>query len=164
MGVPDMKEYSVQEAEAVLDRATKDIWLEQPEDIRRMLRRNVEIEKNFSVWVSCNGRIDNFNAILYSWYTQMERGDGDVRFWQSLLSFEMDRYSQLMRNQYDMVDAAHILEVCARGYAGAETMDQLLALTRSALFYVAQLAYWVDMSIPWDKISTAFSQIMREQG
>ena len=140
MGVPDMKEYSVQEAEAVLDRATKDIWLEQPEDIRRMLRRNVEIEKNFSVWVSCNGRIDNFNAILYSWYTQMERGDGDVRFWRSLLSFEMDRYSQLMRNQYDMVVAAHILEGCARGYAGAETMDQLLALTRSALFNGAQLA------------------------
>ena len=153
----------LQETQTAVEQATQAMWMEQPEDIVRMLRRNVEIQKNFSVWVSCNGRVDNFNSILYSFYTQMERGDGDVRFWCALLSHEMARYSQLLQNQYDMTDAAQILSLCSRAYEEIGNREQLLSLTRSALFYVAQLAYWVDMSIPWNKVSIAFSQIMREE-
>ena len=158
-----MENTCVTEAKVAIEEATKAIWLEQPEEIRRMLQRNVEINKNFSVWTSCNGRVESLNASLYSYYVQIEKGEAELSFWKRLLSAEMKNYGQIMDSFYYMGETARLLKLCAQAYECVENREQLLSLTESLLFYSAQIAYWVDMSIPWDAVSDAFAQIMKEQ-
>lgn len=154
-----MKEELLSEIDLALDK----IWLDQPADIQKMLSRNVDNGKNFSVWTYCYGHTEALAATVYNYYLWGKQHKGDLDTIKMIAAEEMRRYAGIMKIYYYMDNMSGLLEKAAAGYEQAESYEDFALLSRTLQHYLVQMSYWVDISIPWDKVSAAFSKIMKEQ-
>ena len=152
-----------QELLTEINLALEKIWLDQPADIAKMLSRNVDNGKNFSVWTYCYGHTEALASVGYTYYLWGKQHKGELETIKTIATDEMHRYAGIMKIYYYMDDMSGLLDKASEAYAQVESYEEFALLSQTLQHYLVQMSYWVDMSIPWDKVSAAFSQIMKEQ-
>lgn len=136
-----------------LDAAMKDMWLKKPEDIHRMVGRNYDTGKEFSVWAYTWGFLSNLSDLLNTVHVRAKAGEGDVATLATLMADMCRNYANSFNHNSHMYDCEALLNESADAFEKVETPEELATLTRALQRYVIQLSFWVDMELPWAKVS-----------
>lgn len=141
-----------------LDAATKAMWMERPTDVERMVGRNFDTGKEFSVWVYTWGDLGNLGDLLYEYYQIGLSGSGDLVTVRTLASRQCVRYASALKNTAHLNDCVAILDEAAEAFKGVGDFEDLARLSRHLQRYVMHLSFWVDMELPWPEVSELVDQ------
>lgn len=137
-----------------LHEAEQGIWLDRPEDVERMVRRNYDTGKEFSVWAYTWGYLGNLGDVLYD-CQQVAKEDGpeaDARVLSRFMGRQCTRVAGALEHAAHMDDCCQILREAAAAFDEVSSFPELKKLARALQRYLMQLSFWVDMELPWAKV------------
>ena len=140
---------------ARIDAAVAAMWVDRPADVERMVGRNYDTGKEFSVWTYTWGYLGNLADQMYE-YAQMGRaGEGDLATLRALAARQCRRYAGSLEHTAHMEDAKAVLEAVADGFEGTACGDHatFAVLANKCQRYLRQLSFWVDIELPWAAVS-----------
>jgi hypothetical protein len=144
---------SCEELVSTLHDATYDMWLTKPEDVRRMVGRNFDTGKEFSVWAYIWGYLGNLSDLLNLVYDLTATGEGDLGTYKTLLAANCRALAGTFNHTAHMYDCEALLNDAADTFEALKTFEELRSLARALQRYAIQLSFWVDMELPWAKVS-----------
>ncbi len=141
------------------NKCIEDAWLNQPEDIKRMLAFNDETNRNFAVALYANGFFDNNAEALYSYYLFAKAGKGDFETFQNIVVHYLEYLSSTTKTDYHMIDVGELLSKCANVFRGIDNYEQAVQLLLSVQKYFVRLFYWADLAMPWSAVSDTYNRM-----
>lgn len=132
-----------------LDAAMKDMWIDRPADVDRMVGRNFDTGKEFSVWAYTWGYLSNLSDLLFDLSTEGKKGSGDLETLKTLAARTCRRYADSLRHTAHLEDCAAMLDESADAFEALADHAGLAVLARALQRYLMQLSFWIDMELPW---------------
>lgn len=150
----------VDELSARLRRATQDMWLEKPDDIKLLVGRNYHTGREFPVWVYSIGYLDALNGLLSTYQAMAKRHEGDLKTLAGLAAKQARFYSDSGGDDSEglariahLYDTAALLADAADVFDSISTFEEFFELTHALQRYILQLKFWVDIEFPWKQVS-----------
>ena len=138
---------------AKIAEATQSIWTERPEDVDRMIGRNYETGKEFSVWAYSWGYLSNLGDLMYEYFQVGNAGEGDLETLKFLAARQCRRYSGSFEHSAHMSDTYTLLLEAAEGFERVGSHAEFAKLARTLQRFVMQMSFWVDIELPWAEVS-----------
>lgn len=135
-----------------IDDATQAIWMDKPADVARMVGRNYETGKEFSVWAYAWGYLSNLGDLMYEYFQLGNAGTGDLETLKLLAARQCRRYSASFEHAAHMSDTYTLLLEAADGFEAVEDHAAFAKLARTLQRYLMQVSFWVDIELPWAEI------------
>ena len=114
---------------AKIDVATQAMWTSKPADVARMVGRNFDTGKEFSVWA-------------YSW--------GYLS--KALAARQCRRYADSFEHSAHMSDTYTLLREAAEGFERVEDHAGFAKLARTLQRFLMQMSFWIDIELPWAEV------------
>lgn len=143
--------------------ATQSIWLERPADIDRMVGRNYNTGKEFSVWAYSWGYLSNLGDLMYEYFQVGNAEEGDLTTLKFLAARQCRRYAESFEHSAHMSDCYTLLRSAAEGFETVASHAEFAQLARTLQRYLMQLSFWVDIELPWAEVSTFIDKTWHEQ-
>lgn len=134
--------------------ATQSIWTERPADVDRMIGRNYDTGKEFSVWAYSWGYLSNLGDLMYEYFQLGTAGEGDLTTLKLLAARQCRRYSGSFEHSAHMSDTYTLLLEAADGFERVGSHAEFAKLARTLQRFVMQVSFWVDIELPWAEVST----------
>lgn len=132
----------------------------RPADMDRLLRHNSETGKNLAICVFFHGDSEAGGSVLYTYYCMGKRQEGDLETLKKLTADYLSFHAARFLNYYTMTDGYALLTRAAAAVREIENFEQYTRFVNTIQHFFVELTYWVDICIPWDEASKAFTKIM----
>ena len=146
-----------------INAATQSIWLDRPADIDRMVGRNFNTGKEFSVWAYSCGNLSNLGDLMYEYFQIGNAGEGDLATLKLLAARQCHRYAENFEHSAHMSDCYTLLRSAANGFEEVASHAEFAKLARTLQRYLMQLSFWVDIELPWAEVSTYVDTVWHER-
>lgn len=143
--------------------ATQSIWLDRPADIDRMVGRNFDTGKEFSVWAYSWGYLSNLGDLMYEYFQVGNAGEGDLATLKFLAARQCRRYAESFEHSAHMSDCYTLLRSTAEGFEAVASHAEFAQLARTLQRYLMQLSFWVDIELPWAEVCSFIDTTWHEQ-
>lgn len=146
----------------VLARAYADeVWLERPQDIDRLLKKNLDIDKNLATCCFAFGTTSDVKDEAWRWYRWGKEGKGDLRTLAALASEFLRGQAQTFEVYFGFTDAASLLLSAASAMGSVTSHDELKRVSYELNHCMMLLHYWCDICIPWAELSLVHADLVR---
>ena len=142
----------------------KDAQFRRPTDIDRMLARKGARGQNFTINMYCQGDTNAMAYFMFILYTYAKEDRGDLETLKNLASDFLSFQGNRFKEYYQMWDSLKVSMDSALAFKDIRTNAEFCELARAVQSYFGQLAYWVDLVMPWDEMSKAHTALMQENG
>lgn len=143
--------------------ATQAIWLDRPADVDRMVGRNFDTGKEFSVWAYSWGYLSNLGDLMYEYFQVGNAGEGDLATLKMLAARQCRRYAESFEHSAHMSDCYTLLREAAEGFEAVGSHEAFAKLARTLQRYLMQLSFWVDIELPWAEVSTYVDDVWHQR-
>ena len=152
-----------QELLSKISAATQGIWLDRPTDVDRMVGRNYDTGKEFSVWAYSWGYLSNLGDLMYEYFQVGNAEEGDLATLKMLAARQCRRYAGNFEHSAHMSDCYTLLREAADGFEAVSSHAEFAQLARTLQRYLMQLSFWVDIELPWAEVSTYIDTVWHER-
>lgn len=144
-----------------IQKETKKIWINKPEDINLMLVRKGPRGYNFTV---CDYAAGATNAIVYFFHciriTLKKEETVDLKtliaLTCNLLNIEASRY----RRYYNMRTSPELIEKVVDILRNkVKSVDEFSEILDTLTIYIGKLNYWLDLEVPWHELSVEYLKV-----
>ena len=136
-------------------------WLDVPADIRRMLKKNLELDKNLATSCFAFGDTHNLKDDMWRLYRWGKEGAGDLDTLKMVGCERLSSEAKVFVDYYGFTDAAALLEHASKALAEAPDHEALSKVAYAIEHCLVGLHYWVDISIPWAELSPVHAKIIK---
>lgn len=140
----------------------KDAQINPPADIQRMLERKGAKNQNFTINVYAQGDTNAMAYFMFILYTYAKEEKGDLETLKNLASDFLSFQGNRFKEYYKMWDSLKVSMDSALAFKDIRTNEEFCQLARAVQSYFGQLAYWIDLVIPWEELGQAHTRIMQE--
>lgn len=144
-----------------LDRRIEAAWMVEPQDVRRMLKHNDDMGRNFAQWVYSYMDMSQLQEVLYQYYKICLGGNADLDTMKSVACSAMNNVAANSRSS-KMEDLMSILYRASSAANGAKDLNELAALLRKVQRYINVMFYAIDLAIPWEGMCQAYNKLMKD--
>lgn len=123
--------------------ALEGIWTDRPADVDRMVERNLDTGKGFSVWAYAWGDLNNLGDFLYGCWQTVRDGEGDLETLKMLIARQCRDYAGAFSQMMHMTDTEAMLLDAADAFEAEESHEDLARDIRALQRYIVQLALLV---------------------
>ncbi|MDV3429406.1 MAG: hypothetical protein LIR50_20680 [Bacillota bacterium] len=145
------------------EKYTSDAWINKPLDIERLLERNNETGRNFPAIVYANGFFDNVTITAYTYYLTANEGKCDFQTLKNISAGFISDTGLSLKTDYHMYDSHTLLMRAACSIYSMDNFQELAGLLKAVQCYLVRLFFWVDLCMPWSKLSEAYNKIRKEK-
>jgi len=141
-------------------------WMSPPKDMARMNARRGAKGSNLTIAVYAQGDTNSAAYYLYMVYTMATEKRGNLETLKDLASAFCSFLGIRFQEYYHMEDAELLSMRTALAIKDVGTHEELAEVLQAIQHYYGQLAYWIDLAIPWSELSVEHARIMkrRERG
>lgn len=140
----------------------KDARIDPPADIERMLERKGAKGQNLTINVYAQGDTNAMAYFMFILYTYAKEEKGDLDTLKNLASDFLAFQGNRFKEYYKMWDSLKVSMDSALAFKDVKDKEEFCALARAVQSYFGQLAYWVDLVMPWDELGQEHARIMKE--
>lgn len=144
-----------------LDRRIEAGWMVEPQDVRRMLKHNDDMGRNFAQWIYAYMDMSQLQEVLYQYYKICLGGTADLATMKSVACSAMNNVAANCRSA-KMEDTMSVLYRASSAANGAKDLADLAALLRKVQRYINVMFYAIDMALPWDAMCKAYNEVMKD--
>ena len=137
---------------AKIDAATQAMWTSKPADVARMVGRNFDTGKEFSVWAYSWGYLSNLGDLMYEYFQLGNEGTGDLATLKALAARQCRRYADSFEHSAHMSDTYTLLREAAEGFERVEDHAGFAKLARTLQRFLMQMSFWIDIELPWAEV------------
>lgn len=146
---------SVAEVVDAIDTAREEIWDTPPQEVldlgKGIVPMGTGAKNNYlSTLIFAENELRTLTdeILWFAWVTATRNPDADLRT-LVLYMDEMCQYKANMNDYVGLPEGCRVLKLYVGGIRLATTLDDVAALTESAMTYFNRLHGWVDIVFPW---------------
>lgn len=142
----------------------QDIWLDRPDDIGRMLCKNLDRDKNLATSCLCLGDTNALKEDAWTWYRWGRDGRGDLATVKALACERLHEAQAYFMDYYAFADTVALLKDAEGALGSCATHDDLRDVAYALEHCLILMHYWTDISIPWAELSPIHADQLHRRG
>ena len=149
-------ELTLEELKKTIAARRREIWEEEPEEIRVLKRTEFPNSKTFASVMYAYAEIYQLTKNLYLFRNALAEGQVALGEGLKLLSLYLNGASQRY-NTWKLVESSRLVAEVAGAIQEADDVDMVKDLLDELLIYNNKIYVWLDSSIPWFKLGRKIS-------
>ena len=151
-----MTSVSVEHIINLIKKEREKIWLSRPEDIRTLKRRLGAAKQNLTTLIYADNDTQSMEKYLYH-LRQASKLDGmDLDTLRMLAIKQLEFDHRRADIYYQLNNFAKVLLQAIEALKGIRSVEDYRRLVEELIFYIGKLNFWIDLEIPWNKLSLIF--------
>ena len=140
------------------------VWLEQPDDIGRMLHKNLDRDKNLATSCLCLGDTNALKEDAWTWYRWGRDSRGDLATIKGLACERLREAQEYFMDYYAFEDTVALIGDAQVAIGACATHAELRDAAYALEHCLILMHYWTDISIPWAELSPVHADLLRRRG
>ena len=146
-----------------LSEETRRIWKKESTDVEKLVKcRRGHLDFRFATTMMGEGELRVLAEEFWHLRETAKREGTDVRTLQVLGTILLTRKAGRVKAWFHMDNLSSLLEQAGQALKGDLSREEYITLIEELCLYVGRLAWWIELDIPWNDLSTFYESIIRK--
>jgi len=131
------------------------IWLEEPEDLKRLINLKLPPCGTFAPIEHAFGETKALAFFLFDIREMVRMGEIPIDYLKTVTKRIVERYRDRFRN-WELNETIKLLDEFLSVLDEIRTINEFVDIVDEVIIYLSRLNYWIDIKIPWIEINKTF--------